>query len=171
MTPDKGAGPAQPVVITVGDISDNSGVYVARQNVVFGISSHKKVNSGLGSVGDGNLLYRNAFVVYDPDWIDTPIDDRDVNIYQNQTSERAGTGPNVTQVGFDTINVATLSTNSGIFVGDVKITGLDAHGKTNNAQGSTDGNRNLQMQNLNYIFDADAVDAPIDDRDVKLLSR
>lgn len=161
----------QPLVLTVGSISENSGVYVARQNVAFGISSHRKVNNGLGAIGDGNVLRSNAFVVYDPDAIDTPIDDRDVILYAYPAAHPTTAAPDVTNIGFDTINVATISTNSGVFVGDVKIAGLDSHSKTNNAQGSTGGNRNLQMQNVNYVYDADAVDAPMDDRDVKWLSR
>ncbi|GMA65308.1 hypothetical protein NZD89_07660 [Alicyclobacillus fastidiosus] len=158
----------RPVIVNVGTITSNSGVYISEQNLVCGISSHSKSNNGLGSIGSSNLLRGNISLVYDSDFIDTPIDDRDVKIYQeNQTSSTAET----TQVGFDSINVATMAQNSGIFVGDVKITGLDAHSKQNNATGTTYGHRNVDMQNLNYVYDSDAIDTPIYDQDIKLQSR
>ncbi|MFB5188877.1 hypothetical protein [Alicyclobacillus fastidiosus] len=158
---------ATPVMINVGTITSGSGVYVAQRNLVLGVSSHVKSNNGLGTIGSNNLLRGNISVVYDSDFIDTPIDDRDIKIYQeNQTSSTTET----TQVGFDSINVATLSQNSGIFVGDVKVTGLDAHSKQNNATGTTYGHRNVDMQNLNYVYDSDAIDTPIHDQDIKLQS-
>lgn len=104
--------------------------------------------------------------VYDPDVIDTPIDDRDVKIYQ-QTAGAATQG--ITQIGFQTMNVATVTQNAGIFVGDVKITGFDSHSKSNNGQGAANGNQNLFLENMNITFDSDAIDTPIDDRDAKPL--
>ncbi|MDQ0188825.1 hypothetical protein JI721_12500 [Alicyclobacillus cycloheptanicus] len=158
----------KPILVCVGTIAENSGVYIADRNVVFGISSHSKSNNGFGRVDSHNLLYRNVNIVYDSDLIDTPIDDRDVKIYQNQTS---ASGSRETHVGFDSVNVATITNNSGIYVGDMKITGFDAHSKTNNGLGAISGNRNGEMKNLNYVYDSDVIDAPIHDQDIKLLSR
>ncbi|MCF8568072.1 hypothetical protein LLE49_25435 [Alicyclobacillus tolerans] len=157
-----------PVMLCVGTITGNSGVYISERNVVFGISSHSKSNNGFGSIDSNNLLHRNINLVYDSDFIDTPIDDRDVKIYSdNQTPSN----PKMTQVAFDSINVATMSQNSGIFVGDVKITGLDSHSKQNSAQGTTYGHKNVEMQNLNYVYDSDTIDTPIQDQDFKVLWR
>lgn len=156
------------IMICVGIITGNSGVYISEKNVIFGISSHSKSNNGFGSIGSNNLLYRSINLVYDSDFIDTPIDDRDVKIYQNNQTE--ATTPKITQVTFDSINVATMSQNSGVFVGDVKITGLDSHSKQNSAQGTTNGHRNIEMQNLNCVYDSDVIDTSIQDQDVKILS-
>lgn len=158
----------RPIDIQVGTISGNSGVYIAQQVVVSGISSHSKANSGIGAIGAGNLVYRNLVIVYDDDLIDTPIDDRDIHVVQ-QTNHPSPS--QVTQVGFDSINVLTMSQNSGVFVGDVQITGMDMHSKINTAKGSVTGNGNHEMQNLNYVLDTDVIDAPIQDQDVKILTR
>ena len=159
---------AHPIMVCVGTITGNSGVYISEQNVIFGISSHSKSNNGLGSIDSNNLLHRNINLVYDSDFIDTPIDDRDIKIYQNNQTYSAD--PKISQVSFDSINVTTLSQNSGVFIGDVKITGLDSHSKQNSAQGSTNGHRNIEMQNFNYVYDSDVIDTPIQDQDIKVLS-
>jgi hypothetical protein len=158
----------RPIYVYVGSISDNSGVYISEKNVVMGVSSHSKSNSGFGSIESKNLVHGNVSIVYDGDWIDTPIDDRDVKIYQEVYQTPA---PKISQVAFDSINVATISQNSGVFVGDVAITGLDGHSKENSAQGSTDGHQNIEMKNFNYVYDPDFIDTPIQDGDVKLSMR
>lgn len=155
------------IVVKVGAISDNSGVYISNQNVILGISNHSKTNSGIGSIDSHNALLGNLSIVYDNDGIDTPIDDRDVKIYQSQpdASEK------MTQIAFDSIQVLSISQNSGVFVGDVKITGLDSHAKQNLARGATSGNQNVEAKNVNYIEDADFVDGVIFDQDFKALIR
>ncbi len=155
-----------PITTCVGTMTGNSGVYISARNVVCGISRHSKSNNGFGSVGSHNLIRGNINLVYDNDSIDTPIDDRDVKVYQSDS-----TASKVTQVAFDNINVTTISQNSGVFVGDVQVTGIDSHSKQNSAQGTTFGHRNVEMQNLNYVEDRDVIDAPIQDQDFKVLSR
>ncbi|WP_067625830.1 hypothetical protein [Alicyclobacillus acidiphilus] len=157
-----------PIVIHVGSISDNSGVYLGHQNVILGISRHSKSNNGFGSIGSNNIASRNLNIVDDRDLVDTPIDDRDVKILQTSPASSASSP---TQISFETINVLTMSQNSGVFVGDVKITGQDSHTKQNSAQGSTLGDGNVEMQNLNLLFDSDVIDTPIQDQDFKVLSR
>lgn len=153
-----------PVMISVGIITGNSGVYISSQNVLLGSSTHSKSNIAMDSGGSGNFVYHNLNYVYDPDVIDTPIDDRDVKIYQ-QTG--GGNGQYHTHIGFETMNVTTISQNSGVFVGDVKISGYDTHLKTNQGQGATNGNQNVMFENMNITYDSDVIDATIDDRDVK----
>lgn len=64
--------------ISVGSIASASGVFNGT-NSQFGWSTHSKTNSGFGTVsGNKCLIYRNFSMVYDPDIIDTPIDDRDL---------------------------------------------------------------------------------------------
>lgn len=152
-----------PINLTVHTVSGNSGLYIAQHNVVFGISSHSKSNEGFGSVGSHNAVFRNVNLVYDPDVIDTPIDDRDVNVYAPQEVAQ----PQVANIGFDTINVATITQNSGIFVGDVKITGLDSHEKENLGNSKIYGNQNAEFQNFNCTYDSDVIDTPINDQDMK----
>lgn len=64
--------------IQVGQIASASGVFNGT-NSQFGWSTHSKANSGFGTVsGNKCLVYKNISIAYDPDLIDTPIDDRDV---------------------------------------------------------------------------------------------
>lgn len=155
-----------PIQISIGTMTVNSGIYIGNQNVVLGMSSHSKSNSGLGSIDSNNTVQNNLNIVFDPDTIDTPIDDRDVHIFQQI---QATPTPQVTQIGFDTIQVATISQNSGVFVGDVQVTGLDAHSKQNSGRASTFGSTNLELNNVNIVQDSDVIDAPIHDEDVKIL--
>lgn len=154
-----------PISLQVTTISGNSGVYIGHYNVVFGLSRHSKSNSGFGSIGSHNAVFRNVNIVYDPDVIDTPIDDRDVHIYAPVHTHAPG--QQVTNVGFDTINVATITQNSGIFVGDVTITGLDSHEKENVGSGTVYGNQNVEFENINCVYDSDVIDTPINDQDMK----
>jgi hypothetical protein len=156
-----------PLVINVGAISGNSGVYVAERNLIVGVSGHSKSNNGFGNISSNNLLWRNVNVVDDRDVIDTPIDDRDVKIHNEAL---AASSRKVTRIGFESINVVTMSQNSGIFVGDVQITGLDSHTKQNSAQGATSGSQNVEARNLNCVLDTDVIDTPIFDQDYKALN-
>lgn len=157
-----------PIMVCIGMVSGNSAVYIAERNVVLGVSSHSKTNNGFGSIDSNNILRGNLNLVYDCDVVDTPIDDRDVKIFQNNHHP---SDSKVTQVAFGSINVATMTQNSGVFVGDVQITGLDAHTKQNMSQGSTYGNSNIETHNFNYLHDSDVMDTPIQDQDFKVLLR
>lgn len=152
-----------PITMNVHIVSGNSGIYISQHNVVFGVNSHSKSNTGFGTIGSHNALYQNFNLVYDPDVIDTPIDDRDINIYAAHPSVH----PQVTNIGFDTMNVNTITQNSGIFVGDVKITGMDSHEKDNIGNGKVYGNQNVQFQNVNCNYDSDVIDTTINDQDMK----
>ncbi|MCF8565409.1 hypothetical protein LLE49_11845 [Alicyclobacillus tolerans] len=149
--------------IAVNTLSGNSGVYVSKQNVVLGVNSHSKSNSGLGSLGSHTSVYRTVNIVYDPDFIDTPIDDRDTNVYVQHQSPQ----PQVTGISFDTVHVGTITQNAGIFTGDVKITGLDSHEKENLGGGKIYGHHNVEVQSINYTHDTDFIDTPINDQDNK----
>lgn len=152
------------VQLQVNVISGNSGVYFGNTNVIFGLSNHSKSNTGFGGVGSQNKMYQNLGIVYDPDWIDTPIDDRDVHVYAPHHDHSA---ESVMNAKVDSINVQTVTQNSGIFVGDADITGLDSHEKNNTGFGFLYGNQNLEAGNVNITYDSDVIDMPIDDRDNK----
>ena len=66
-----------PINIQVQTMSNCSGIFISNINVMYGWSSHSKSNQGFGSIGASNLVRDNINIVYDPDYIDTPIDDRD----------------------------------------------------------------------------------------------
>ncbi|WP_206918385.1 hypothetical protein [Alicyclobacillus suci] len=154
----------QAVNLTVNTIAGNSGVYFGNQNIAIGVSSHSKSNSVIGSIGSQNLVYRNINLIYDPDVIDTPIDDRDIHVFAPHYQHSA---PNVLNTRVNDIQCETITQNSGVFIGETRITGLDAHQKENIAYGQTYGHVNQSKGNLNIAYDPDVVDALIDDRDVK----
>ncbi|MEH7385852.1 hypothetical protein V7147_10630 [Bacillus sp. JJ1521] len=63
--------------LQAGSISNASGIFNGK-NIQFGWSSHRKENSGFGTLGGhNNKVIKNTNVVFDNDQIDTPIDDRD----------------------------------------------------------------------------------------------
>lgn len=151
-----------PVNIQIHTVSGSSGIYFGGQIVVSGISSHSKSNAGLGAIGSSNTLYRNFSYVYDPDIIDTQIDDRDTHIFNPQTA------PNVpTQIGVGAVSVNTMTQNSGVFMGTTNITGMDSHEKQNFGSGHIWGNWNLETGNQSISMDSDTVDAWIQDQDYK----
>lgn len=72
---------------------------------------------------------------------------------------------------FDKIFVNAMETNSGVFVGTNNQYCWNAHSKTNASISSISGDSNAFEYNYNVIFDDDAVDTPIDDRDITLDAR
>src|SRR5579875_1436220 len=123
-----------PVNLQVGSVQSCSGVFIGAQNVTYGWSSHSKSNVGFGSVQSSNLIYRNFTVLQDQDSIDTPIDDRDVHVF-TQTHRK----PQITNIGFQSMNVDSMAQNAGVFVGDSNLTGWDTHQKSNTGSGAISG--------------------------------
>ncbi|WP_231493481.1 hypothetical protein [Alicyclobacillus macrosporangiidus] len=151
-----------PVSIQVRIVQNSSGVYVGGRNVVYGLSAHSKSNAGFGTLHSSNLVYRNLTLVYDPDVLDTPIDDRDVHVFAQHQRR-----PAMTHIGFQSLNVNAMQQNSAVFVGDANITGFDQHQKTNKGSGDTNGHYNGSVCNVYVNFDVDAIDTPIGDQDMK----
>lgn len=154
----------QAVHLTIQTVSGNSGVYFANQNISVGVSSHSKSNQAIGDIGSHTLVQHNLNLIYDPDVIDTPIDDRDIHMY---APTYHNSGPNVLNTKVDQIDCETITQNAGIFIGETTVTGFDSHEKDNMGHGHTFGNVNQSQGNLNIIYDPDTIDMTIDDRDVK----
>ena len=144
-----------------------SGIFIGEKNVAIGWSSHGKENSVIGNIsGQSNLLLNNISILNDPDLIDTPIDDRDINL----SFENPGDENTVTNINLEGINVNRIEQNSSIFLGKGRVNGMDANQKSNTSQGPVLGKNNQQVSNLNLNYDQDMVDAIIDDRDIKIAS-
>lgn len=154
--------PGIPIVLNIRNISSNSGVYVAAQNIMHGLSTHSKTNTGFGSTGSRSRVQGNIAFVYDPDVIDTPIDDRDVHMVQYRNQH-----PNIANVGFQSVNVATAMQNAGVFIGQTHMTGWDTHQKINYGQGPQYGEGNQFLWNSSFTYDPDNLDTWINDQDVK----
>lgn len=154
----------QAVHLTVQTISGNAGVYFGNQNVSIGVSSHSKSNQAIGSIGTRNHMHHNVSLVYDPDIVDTPIDDRDIHVYAPRYHRN---NPNVLNTRVDAISCQTITQNAGIFMGETRVNGFDAHEKQNLAYGQTYGNGNGAQRNVNITWDPDFIDGSIDDRDNK----
>ncbi|MBO0962415.1 hypothetical protein J1P26_22185 [Neobacillus sp. MM2021_6] len=150
--------------INVQSMERQSGIFIGERNNAVGWSAHGKVNQVIGEIGgQSNLLYQNVSILNDPDYIDTPIDDRDINIsFEDPGAEKTS---NLT---FDSVNVNTMLQNAMVSIGEGHITGMDANEKVNQAQGSTYGNQNQLFCNVNITNDNDTVDAIIEDADVKI---
>ncbi|EKN70604.1 hypothetical protein BABA_04154 [Neobacillus bataviensis LMG 21833] len=152
--------------INVQSMERQSGIFIGEHNNAVGWSAHGKANNVIGEIGGhSNLLYQNVNILNDPDFIDTPIDDRDINIsVENPGAEKTS---NLT---FESFNVNTMEQNAVVSIGEGHITGMDANEKVNQAQGGTYGNQNQSVCNLNVNNDNDLVDAIIEDADVKIAS-
>lgn len=61
-----------------------------------------------------------------------------------------------------------MQQNALVSIGERNVTGKDANKKVNQAQGSTYGNQNQLLCNLNVNNNHDRVDAIIEDGDVKI---
>ncbi|MGG3470311.1 hypothetical protein ABES02_22850 [Neobacillus pocheonensis] len=151
--------------INVQTMQRQSGIFIGERNNAIGWSAHGKENSVIGGIsGQSNLLYQNISILIDPDFIDTPIDDRDINL----SLEYPGNEDSPTNLTLESINVNTMIDNSAVFVGKGHVTGMDANEKANYSQGSLFGNQNRVLNNLNINNDQDQIDAIIDDQDIKI---
>ncbi|MFS0644362.1 hypothetical protein [Siminovitchia sp. 179-K 8D1 HS] len=150
--------------IHVQSMNRQSGIFIGEQNKAIGWNAHGKANNVIGSVGGrSNLLCQNVFILEDPDFIDTPIDDRDINL----SIEHPG-NENTSNLNFDHINVNTMQQNSLVTMGEGHITGMDANEKSNHSLGNIFGNENQTKYNVNINYDQDVVDGIINDQDIKV---
>ena len=150
--------------IKVQTMQRQSGIFIGENNKAIGWSAHGKDNSVIGSIsGQSNLLYNNISILSDPDFIDTPIDDRDINIsLENGCDEN-----HTSNLSLNNLQVNSMQ-DSTLFVGDGQVTGMDANEKANYSQGSIFGNKNQLLNNLNINNDQDQIDAIINDQDIKI---
>jgi hypothetical protein len=71
--------------IVVNAMETNAGVFVGT-NVQYGWSSHNKTNASMtGISGESNEVVGNVNIIYDNDFIDTSIDDRDVMLSSSRS--------------------------------------------------------------------------------------
>lgn len=130
-------------------------------NVASGWSAHSKENTGIRYNSKGGQLHHNVSIVYDSDLVDAYIDDRDLKV----TNGEHYTGK--TTVNLELVDVLNMVQNSGIFVGNSSINGMDSHTKDNFATGPIRGHENKLFYNTNITNDRDLVDTPIQDNDIK----
>ncbi|WP_462410484.1 hypothetical protein [Neobacillus sp. Marseille-QA0830] len=150
--------------IHVQNMQRQSGIFIGEQNHAVGWSTHGKENSVIGRIsGQSNLLYQCVSILHDPDFIDTPIDDRDINI----TVENSGDHDN-SSLTMGSVNVNTMQPSSSVFVGNAHVAGIDAHQKSNYTQGHLFGNHNQLLHNVNTTHDEDVIDGIIEDQDIKI---
>jgi len=151
--------------IHVQTMQRQSGIFIGERNNAIGWSAHGKENNVIGSIsGESNLLFHNISILNDPDFIDTPIDDRDTNIsFDIQDNEG-----HTSNLNLDSVNVNSMQQNSSVFIGDSHVTGMDANEKINFALGTIFGNENQFLNNYNVTYDQDVIDAIIEDQDIKI---
>lgn len=150
--------------IHVQSMDRQSGIFIGENNNAIGWSAHGKANNVIGEIGgSSNFLYENIFILNDPDVIDTPIDDRDINI----SIERPETDL-TKNFSVDSVSVNTMQQNCVVAVGESHITGMDANEKVNQSHGSIYGNGNHSVLNHNQNYDLDVMDAIIEDQDIKV---
>ena len=76
-------------------------------------------------------------------------------------------GPSSQVVGFERIDINSIQENSGVFVGQSNINGLDRNTKENKGYGGTYGNGSVSLGNQNIVYDPDIIDGVINDQDYK----
>lgn len=150
--------------INVQNMQRQSGIFIGEQNHATGWSTHGKENSVIGRIsGQSNLLFQNISILDDQDFIDTPIDDRDINISVENPSQE-----DHASFTLGAVNVNSMQQNSSVFVGKSHVTGMDANEKANHSQGSVMGNLNQFLNNVNINNDQDLIDGVMEDQDIKI---
>lgn len=150
--------------IHVQTMTRQSGIFIGEKNTAIGWNAHGKENQVIGSIGgQSNLLLHNILILNDPDIVDTPIDDRDINLHIEHPSDTDNS--NVT---LESVNVNAMTHNNSISIGKGHINGMDSNDKLNYSVGNLYGNKNLINSNLNMVHDQDLVDGIIEDQDIKL---
>ncbi|WP_078597585.1 hypothetical protein [Evansella clarkii] len=142
----------------VTSVTDGSGIF-SGNNTANGWSSFSKTNNGFGSASSA-LIVGNTNKVTDNDFIDCPIDDRDIFI----SAKAPGDG--TTRVDFEALNVTAITNGSAISVGENNQDAWSAHGKRNNGNGVVTGS-NALANSFNIVEDNDIIDSPINDQDYK----
>ncbi|MBS4214879.1 MULTISPECIES: hypothetical protein [Neobacillus] len=151
--------------IHVQTMERQCGIFIGEQNTAIGWSAHGKQNSVFGSIGgQSNLLLCNTSILIDPDIVDTPIDDRDIHIALENSSDEN----NLTNLNLNSVNVNSMQPGSSVFVGKGHVNGIDANQKENTNHGNLNGNNIQLMGNINLTNDQDTIDAVMDDRDIKI---
>lgn len=56
-------------------------------------------------------------------------------------------------ISFGSINVNISNQNSGVFIGDISLSGADANGKNNVGYNGIDGHRNVEWNIVNLVID------------------
>ncbi|ETI69766.1 hypothetical protein [Neobacillus vireti] len=149
--------------INVQTMQRQCGIFIGEENNAIGWSTHGKENNVIGGIsGQSNLLFQNVSILNDPDVIDTPIDDRDINISFENPMEDASS------ITLGSVNVNTMEQNSSVFLGNSHVTGMDANEKVNFSQGAIFGNQNQLLNNSNTNNDQDFIDGIMEDQDIKI---
>ena len=150
--------------IRIQTMQRQSGIFIGERNIAIGWSAHGKENQVIGNItGQSNLLLKNYLILNDPDIVDTPIDDRDINISFENPNEA-----HTTEITLDSINVNAMAHSNSLSLGNGHITGMDANEKANYTQGNLFGDRNQLFHNININYDQDVVDGVINDQDIKI---
>lgn len=154
-----------PINLQIHTISTNSMVNIGQQNITVGVSHSSKENTGFGSVsGERNFVCRTNGFVYDPDYIDHAVDDRDVKVLANFAPTVRGN----TNILFQSMAVNTMTQNAGVFIGESRVAGFDSHEKDNIGYGKTYGHGNVHSGNVGMNYDPDQIDMIINDQDLKM---
>jgi hypothetical protein len=141
-----------------------SGIFIGERNTAIGWNSHGKENRVIGSIGgQSNLLLHNTLLLNDPDIVDTPIDDRDINLHLEHPND-----VHTSNVTLESVNVNSMVNSSSISLGKGYINGIDSNDKINFSVGNLFGNKNQINSNVNMVHDQDLVDGIIEDQDIKL---
>jgi hypothetical protein len=150
--------------IRIQTMQRQSGIFIGERNIAIGWSAHGKENRVIGNItGQSNLLLKNNLILNDPDIVDTPIDDRDINISFEHPNEA-----HTTEITLESINVNAMAHSNSLSIGNGHITGMDANEKANYTQGNLFGDRNQLFNNININYDQDVVDGVINDQDIKI---
>jgi hypothetical protein len=149
--------------IHVQTMQRQSGIFIGERNIAIGWSAHGKENRVIGSIsGQSNLLYQNISILNDPDLVDTPIDDRDINLSFDCP------GDDTTNIQLESININAMTHSNSVSVGKGHINGMNANDKANYTQGHLFGSQNQLINNQNINNDQDFADGIIFDQDVKI---
>ncbi|WP_428910589.1 hypothetical protein [Niallia sp. Krafla_26] len=150
--------------IHVQTMQRQSGIFIGERNSAIGWSAHGKENRVIGSIsGQSNLLLYNMLILNDPDMVDTPIDDRDINLHVEQPNDN-----HTTNFTLESVNVNAMSHSNSISIGKGHINGIDSNDKINYSVGNLFGHENQISHNVNFVHDQDMVDGTIDDQDIKI---
>ncbi|XJZ25706.1 hypothetical protein ACF5W4_09790 [Bacillota bacterium Lsc_1132] len=153
--------------IHVQTMHNQSGIFIGERNIAIGWSAHGKENRVIGNIsGHSNLLFHNISILNDPDLIDTPIDDRDINLTFDYPQDEAAT----TNLNLESLNVNAMLNNNSIVLGKGHINGMDANHKVNYSLGNLYGSQNQLTKNVNIVHDEDVADGIIEDQDIKFIN-
>ncbi|MFC3885535.1 hypothetical protein ACFOU2_19485 [Bacillus songklensis] len=150
--------------IHVQTMQRQSGIFIGERNTAIGWSAHGKENRVIGSIsGQSNLLLHNMLILNDPDIVDTPIDDRDMNLHLEHPDD-----DHTTNLTLESVNVNAMSHSNSINLGKGYINGMDSNDKVNYSLGNLFGSKNHLKNNVNIVNDQDGVDGIIEDQDIKI---